>query len=618
MRALFLTLLLAATATARAERAITIDVDARGVARRLVAAHLVIPAQPGKLVLRYAKWIPGEHGPTGPIGSISKLVITAGGKPIAWRRDPVELFAFTVDVPKGVTEVSADVELVLPESGDFSSGATATESLAVVSWNYVMLFPDGKSSDDVRCRASVRLPKDWKAATALPIARQTGDRLELAEVSLTTLIDSPVLAGKYFREIVLADAPRARLAIAADSAEALAVPDDIVAGYKRLIAEAGALFGGRHYKSYTFLLTLSDRVAHFGLEHHESSDDRMPERVFLDDDDTTRHRTGQLLSHEYVHSWNGKYRRPAGLAPGHFDVPMQGELLWVYEGLTEYLGMVLAARAGLDTPDNMRARFAFDAGQLEAGGGRAWRPLADTAVAAQQLYGPGSGWVSRSRSVDFYPEGAMLWLEVDAIIRARTKGAKSLDDFCKAFYGGNDGTVGVVSYKLEDVINTLGSVTPYDWRGFVDQRVFGLRVKPPVEGLEASGWKLAYTPKLPAVQKMSESLGKFVAEPWSVGLVYDEHNTVLDVTPGSPADRAGIAPAMKLVAVDGRAITSERFRDAIARTKDHPGMDLIVQHGDTFFTVKLDVRGGPRYPGLERAKGSDDLLTAIFAARAKP
>jgi predicted metalloprotease with PDZ domain len=615
LRAIVPTLLLAATATAYADRAITVDVDARNMARRLVSAHLVIPAQPGKVVLRYAKWMPGEHGPTGPIAAISKLVLTAAGKPLAWTRDPIDLYTFNVDVPKGATEIAADVELVLPESGEFSSGATATENLAVVSWNHVLLFPDGKSSDDVRCKASVRLPKDWKSATALPIARQNGDRLDLSEVSLTTLVDSPVLAGKYFREIVLADAPRARLVIVSDSQEALAVPDEVIAGYKRLVAEAGALFGARHYKSYTFLLTLSDRVAHFGLEHHESSDDRLPERVFLDDDDTMRHRPGQLLSHEYVHSWNGKYRRPAGLAPGRFDVPMQGDLLWVYEGLTEYLGMILSARAGLDSAENQRARFAVDAGQLEVGAGRAWRPLADTAVAAQQLYGPGAGWLSRARSVDYYPEGALLWLEIDAIIRAKTKGAKSLDDFCKAFYGTNDGMVGVVPYKLDDVIETLNSVTPYDWRGFLDKRVFGLRPKAPVEGLEAAGWKLVYQPKLPATLKASEAMWKYLEETWTAGLVLDEHQVVADVVPGSPADRAGIAPAMKIVAVDGRSFSPERFREAIARTKDHPGMDLLVQHGDTFFTAKLDLRGGPRYPGLERVGGSEDLLGAIFTAK---
>jgi predicted metalloprotease with PDZ domain len=613
MKKLLLLMMLAQAAHAAP---VTIDVDARDMPRRLLRAHLAIPVQPGKLVLRYAKWMPGEHGPTGPIESMSKLALTAGGKPVAWTRDSVDLYAFTVEVPKGATELAADIEFVLPESGEFSAGATATESLGLVSWNHVALFPDGKTSDELRYRASLRLPKGWKLGTALPLARQQGDRADFGEVSLTTLVDSPVLAGSHVRDIPLGEAPHARLFIAADSDEALAVPDDIVAGYRRLVAEAGALFGARHYKSYTFLLTLSDRVAHFGLEHHESSDDRTLERVYLDDDPTVQHRPGMLLAHEYVHSWNGKYRRPARLMPGRFDVPMQGDLLWVYEGLTEYLGMVLAARALLDTGDNMRARFALDAGQLDTNAGRAWRPLADTAIAAQQLYGNGAGWWSRARGVDFYPEGALFWLEVDAIIRTKTKGAKSLDDFCKAFYGGKDGAVDVVPYELNDVIAALDSVVAYDWRGLIDRRIFGLRPKAPVEGLEAAGWKLVYKPNEPAPLKAQEQMNKLTAEPWSLGIVIGEHDVIGDVVPGSPADKAGLAPGMKVIAVGGRALTKERLRDAIARTKDHPGIELLVQHGDVYFTAKLDARGGPRFPALVPGY-SDDLLKQIFASKTK-
>ncbi|HSN27852.1 MAG TPA: hypothetical protein VLT45_16295, partial [Kofleriaceae bacterium] len=500
-------------------------------------------------------------------------------------------------------------------SGMFSGGATATENLGIVSWNHVALFPDGKTSDEIRVKASVRLPAGWKFGTAVPV-RAAGDRLDVPETSLTTLIDSPVLAGSHVREISLSEtAPKARIVIAADSDEALAVPDDIVAGYRKLVIEAGALFGARHYRSYTFLLTLSDRVAHFGLEHHESSDDRTDERVFLDDNATVRHRTGYLLAHEYVHSWNGKFRRPAGLAPGHYDVPMQGDLLWVYEGLTEYLGLVLTARAGLDTPEHVRETFAEDAGQLASASGRQWRPLEDTAVDAQQLYG-GAGWWSRTRGVDYYPEGALFWLEVDSIIRAKTHGQKSMDDFCKAFYGIKDGAVEVVPYKLDDVIATLNSVVAYDWKGLIERRIYSVRDKAPVEGLEAAGWKLAYMPTKPDVQKAAETMRKYISERWSVGIVVGEKGVIEDVTPGSPADKAGIAPAMKLIAVNGRELTPERLADAIARTKTKPGMELLVEHGDLYLPMKLDARGGPRYPALQRGPGND-LMSAIFAARTK-
>jgi predicted metalloprotease with PDZ domain len=605
-------MLLVLTSPAYADRAITVDVDAREAPRRLLRAHLVIPAQPGKLVLRYAKWIPGEHGPTGPIAGMSSIVLTAGGKPVTWTRDPVDLYALSLDVPKGASEVAADVEFVLPESGDFSAGASATENLDVLSWNYVTLYPDGTSADVLRVKPSLRLPAGWKIGTALPIGKTSGDRTDFDEVSLTTLVDSPVLSGSHLREIALGD--KARIVIASDDEAALAVPDDIVAGYKRLVTEASALFGARHYKSYTFLLTLSDRVPSFGLEHHESSDDRAPERSFLNTG--TKHRVGTLLAHEYVHSWNGKYRRPAGLLPGRFDATLDTELLWVYEGLTEYLGMVLAARAGLVTPEEMRSIFALDAGHL-SGGGRSWRPLADTAVAAQQLY-EGSGWAARSRSVDYYPEGALLWLEVDAIIRGKTHGAKSIDDFCKAFHGGKDGAVEVATYTLEDVTATLGKVAQFDWKGFFARRVYAVRAPAPVEGLEASGWRLAYGAAMPPWLEAQEHYRKTTNEVWTAGVVIDEHSSrIEDVAPGSPADKAGIAPNMKIIAVNTRAYTPERLRDAIAATKTKPGLELLVQHGDTFLTKKLDVRGGPRFPTLERVNGSEDLLTAIFAAKAK-
>ena len=613
LRAVLVLVVLAGAA--RADRPITIDVDAREMPRRLLKGHLTIPAQPGKLLLRYPKWIPGEHGPSGPFDRVAKMVFTAGGKTLTWTRDPAEMFAIQVDVPAGATSIAADLEFVLPESGAFSGGATATEELGVMSWNHVVLYPDGKTTDQLQYKPSVTLPKGWKLATALTGAKTSGDRTEFAAVSLTTLVDSPVMAGTHMRVLDLGGSPKVSLALAADSEEALAVPDTILASYKRLVAEATALFGAHHYRSYTFLLTLSDRVAHFGLEHHESSDDRVPERVFLEDE--MKSAPGLLLAHEYVHSWNGKYRRPAGLQPGRFDVPMNGELLWVYEGLTEYLGQVLAARAGIDTPENMRTWFALQAARVETNVGRTWRPLVDTAVAAQALYGDPTGWPSRARSVDYYPEGQQFWLEVDATIRAKTKGAKSLDDFCVAFFGGKDGAAEVVSYTLDDVVAALDKVVANDWRGLIKTRVYSLRPKAPVEGLEAAGWNLVYQPKLTATQKGNEKTWGFASEAWSVGLGLDDGNGVTDVVPGSGADKAGIAPAMKIIAVNGRAYSLDRLRAAIAASNKQPNIELILTHGDAYLTAKLLVKSGARYPDLAKGK-TTDYLTPILSAKSKP
>jgi predicted metalloprotease with PDZ domain len=597
------------TGAAHADRPITLDVDAREMPRRLLHAHLTIPAKPGKLLLKYPKWIPGEHGPSGPIDHVSKMVFTAGGKPLRWTRDPVELFNFTVDVPQGVSEIAVDLDMVLPSSGEFSGGGSATARVGLLSWNHVLLYPDGKSSDDLRYKASVTFPKGWKVVSPLA-GKASGDRTVFEETSLTTLVDSPVQAGVYVRQYELANSPRVVLSVAADSDEATVVPDAALASYKKLVTEAGALFGVHHYHAYTFLLTLSDNVAHFGLEHHESSDDRLGERMFLDED--KRSGVGLLLAHEYVHSWNGKYRRPAGLQPGHFDLPMNDELLWVYEGLTEYLGLVIAARAGVDTPEFFRAQFATNAASLE--GGRSWRPLVDTAVDASQLYGNPSGWVGRTRSVDYYPEGALFWVEVDAIIRAKTNNAKSLDDFCHAFHGGKDGSVDVAPYTLDDVIAGLDKVVTYDWRGLIKKRVYDVRAKTPVEGLEAAGWNLTWVTKPTGPINRYEKENEEVVEDWSVGFSVDKDNALTDVLVGSPADRAGLIPGMKLIAINARTYSTERLRAAVATKKP---FDVIAQQGDTFITAKLDTKTGPRFPDLAKAK-TTDYLTPIFSAKSKP
>lgn len=588
---------------------ITIDVDARDMPRRLIRARLTMPVKPGKVVIKYPKWIPGEHAPSGPIDHISKIVFTAGGKPLTWARDPIDLYTFNVDVPQGASKLTADLEMVLPASGAFSGGGSATARLGVLSWNHIVLYPDGKTSDELRYRASLTAPKGWKVASPLATTK-SGDRTEFEETSLTALVDSPVQVGLFMREYELAKSPKVRLVVAADSEDALAVPDAQLTSYKRLVTEAAALFGTRHYRSYTFLLTLSDGVAHFGLEHHESSDNRLPERMFLDED--KRASVGLLLAHEYIHSWNGKYRRPAGLQIGRFDVAMNDELLWVYEGLTEYLGMVLAARAGVHSPEYFRSRFAADVTRLE--GGRSWRPLVDTAVSAQQIYGNPSGWPSRARSLDYYPEGAQFWLEVDATIRGKTKNAKSLDDFCRAFLAGKDGGAEVVPYTLDDVIGALEKVVANDWRGLIQKRVYQVRAKTPTEGIEAAGWNVTYVPTLTPAVKQTEATWKVFLEPWSIGLVLDKDAAVADVIPGSAADRAGIVPGTKLLAVNSRAYSLTRLREAIAKKAP---VELIGQQGDRFFTAKLDSKSGARYPDLTRNKGAD-YLTSIFSALSKP
>src|SRR6266487_3648761 len=485
-------LLLAASALAQKAR-IALNVDATDAPRKILHARLRIPAQSGPLTLLYPKWLPGEHSPSGPISDLVAITMNAGGKPVPWRRAADDMFAFHLDVPAGAEAVEVAVDFLLPPgSAGFSSGASATAQLLDLSWNYVVLYPEGAKASELQYAATLRLPDGWKFGTALPQARESPGVLEFSPVSLETLVDSPLIAGAHFRTVDLNPGakPSHSLHVVADSAAALELKPEDAGHFSHLTAETGALFGARHYRGYSFLLTLSEHVAHFGLEHHESSDNRAPERMLIDED--LRKNWATLLPHEMVHSWNGKYRRPVGLATPDYHQPMKGELLWMYEGLTDYLGSILAARTGLRTPEDQREQLAGISAYLDRYPGRSWRPLIDTTVAAQLLYfarPEGTAW---RRSVDFYREGDLIWLEADVLIRQKTQGRRSLDDFCKTFHGGESGEPKVLPYTLDDVLTALNQVAAHDWREFFQTRVYATNPRAPLGGIEGSGWRLIY------------------------------------------------------------------------------------------------------------------------------
>ena len=593
---------------------IRLEVDARDAPRKLFHARMTIPASPGPLTLLYPKWLPGEHGPTGPIADVAGFRITAGGRTIPWTRDPIEMYAFLCEVPAGASDIEVSLDLLSPASaGQFSSGSSATATLALVSWNQFLVYPKGVDTDALLYAATLRLPAGWSHGTSL--TEEGGgagsDVVRFAPVSLTTLVDSPVLAGQHFRVVTLSEtAPVHRIDIAADSAAALEMNAHSLRSLKNLVAETGALFAARHYRRYDFLLTLSDSVAHFGLEHHESSDDRVAERSLVDEE-KRKANLADLLPHEMVHSWNGKYRRPAGLMPGHFDQPMRGELLWVYEGLTQYLGEVLSARTGNLTNDQYRESLAITVADMEATKGRAWRPLADTAVAAQVLYGARPDWASWRRGVDFYPESNLLWLEADTLIRRETRGKKSLDDFCRLFYGGTSGAPAVVPYGADDVFAALNQIVPHDWKRFWNERLQSTSPAAPVNGILASGWKLAWTDTPSEMQRAREEAGKTTDVRYSIGFAVGPEGAIPDVVPDSPAARAGIGPGMRLVAVNGRRWSRESLREAIRGSRSAP-VELLVENGDFYRTHRLEYSGGERYPRLERDSGKPDLLTSIL------
>jgi predicted metalloprotease with PDZ domain len=601
----------------RAALPTTVEVDAREAPRGIEHVHLVMPVQPGKLTLLYPKWLPGEHAPTGPIGGMAALKFSVNGNRLEWQRDADNMFAFHLVIPAGANalDILFDVDAVSDASDD-NALRLSTESVAIVLWNELVLYPAGVQSDAMQFTAKLTVPSGWQIGTALPQTGAAGATTQFATVTLTTLIDSPVITGRHFRTVDLDGTPAAYLHIAADSEAALAITPETTAQLRKLVREATTLFGATHYNEYHFLLTLSDRIAYEGIEHHQSSDNRLAERALIDDE--LRHSSGMqtLLSHEYVHSWNGKYRRPAGLATGNYDAPMHGELLWVYEGLTEYLGTVLAARSGLASPTDSRDTWANDAAWLQTRQGRDWRPLADTAVAAQISYTQASQWRARTRATDFYIESAMLWLEADTLIRTKTQGAKSLDDFCRLFYGPPSTGPKVIPYIFDDVVKALDSVMPYDWRGFWTVRLNRLTPTAPLEGLAASGWHLRFAAEPSAEQKGEAALNKQTNLNYSLGFALKDDGAVIaDVLPGSPADAAGLAPDSALIAVDARKYSKDVLDDALKSAADTTRtIKLLVEKDEMFGTVDLRYAGGPRYPRLERDAGPD-LLTAISAPR---
>jgi len=596
---------------------ITLAVDASDAPRKMIHAQLRIPAKPGTLTLYYPKWIPGEHGPTGPITDLTGLKFTAGGKTLKWRRDLLDGFTFHVEVPAGENQVTANLDYASTASSEpgYSSGLSATEKLYIVSWNTLLLYPAGYGSDQLTYNASLRLPPGWKLGTSLRISNQAGSEVHFAPVSLTMLVDGPVLAGEYLKVVPLStENPPAELDLAADSAAALDAPAEVWEHYRNLVKQAGLLFGARHYRDYHFLLTLSDHVAHFGLEHHESNDSRVDERSLIEEDG--RKDTAGLLPHEYVHSWNGKYRRPADLATPDYEQPMQTDLLWVYEGLTSYLGDVLSARSGERTQSLARDNLAQIAAELDHRSGRVWRNLQDTADGVPSMQDAPHSWSDYRRPLDYYDEDVLTWLWADVIIRQQTKGAKSLDDFCKLFHGAPSGPPMVKTYNFDDVVNALNQIAPYDWRAFWTERLSNHGPDAPLGGLQGSGWKLVYDEFPSELDRARGADGKNMNARYSLGFTLGNDGVVGDTVEGMIAAKAGIGPGMKIVAINGRRLTADVWRDAIRASKTGSSpIELIVENTDYFRVVKLDYHGGEKFPHLVRDESKPDLLTEIYRAK---
>jgi predicted metalloprotease with PDZ domain len=595
-------------------QAIQLHVDLTDAPRNIYHAHLRIPVKPGAMTLVFPKWIPGNHRPSGPIGALTGIKMQAMDRPLAWARDPVDMYAFHVTVPAGADELQVSLDAITTQDSAGGGGPAASSNLLDLNWNAVVLYPQGAKSDAVEFAPSVTLPANWKFGTALAVARADADKIEFAPTSLTTLIDSPLIAGLFYRRIELTkpgEAPVHFMDLVADSEAELAMKPEDLAAYQKLVAETGALFGARHYRQYHFLYTLSDVVGGHGLEHHESNDSAAAGRTLLDDD---LHLVfADLVPHEFAHSWNGKYRRPAGLATPDYQEPMVGDLLWVYEGFTEYLGTLLAARSGLWSPAQYREALAHTAAELDHRTGRNWRPLEDTARSVQILRMTGPQWSSWRRGLDYYPEGELIWLEVDATIRQQTHGQRSLNDFCRSFHGGESGPPKVVPYTFDDIVRALNEVAPYDWATLLRERVGATTTHAPLGGIERGGWKLVYN-DLPNLHAQAiEKLAKFSDFSYSMGFSVSENGEFYDVIAGSPAHAAGLGPGMKLIAVNGRKYSPPTMHAALkaAQASADP-IELLVENAQYIKTYSVVYHGGDQNPHLERVSDQPDLLSDIL------
>ncbi|HSC44861.1 MAG TPA: hypothetical protein VLC94_03480 [Candidatus Acidoferrum sp.] len=615
-----------ANARAQSQQPIKLEVDLRDAPRRIYHSKMQFPVKPGPLTLVYPKWIPGEHAPNGPIVDVTGLHFRGNGQEIVWHRDDLDLYAFHCEIPAGVAALDVTLDYLLPKEEGTAGSPSASAQVAVLPWNLVVLYPQNTRTDDVMFSASVRVPTGWKFATSLERASgapsQAEDSASFETISLTRLVDSPLLAGAFFKTYDLAPGqqPAHRLNIAADSAVATTLTSEELHHLRQLVAETGSLFGARHYRHYDFMLALTDHLPVNGLEHHESSDNRAPEKTLLDPDSLET--VMDLLPHEFFHSWNGKYRRPAGLATANYQEPMKGDLLWIYEGLTQYYGVMLAARSGFWTPKQLREYLAATAASLNDGRpGRTWRDLQDVAISSQILYGTRPAGSSWRRPVDYYEESTLIWLEADTIIRRESKGQKSLDDFCRKFHGTEDHAIKVVPYTLDDVVATMNSVAPYDWKNFFDERLRSHGPGAPLGGVENSGWKLSYNELINDHERAEENTNGAVDLSFSLGFTAqvplgDDANTIVDVLPGSPAAKAGIAAGMKLVAVNGRKWSPDLLRLAIRDAKNNKEpIELLLENDDFFKSFTLDYHGGERYPHLESTQRTD-VLSEIARRRA--
>jgi predicted metalloprotease with PDZ domain len=593
---------------------LSLNVDLTNINDRILNVHETIPVKGRQVTLLYPEWLPGTHSPSNPIGEMAGLVVTAGGNRVPWVRDRVNMYAFHVDVPAGATALDVNFQFLAPI--DPKRGRISAK-FADVTWNSVLLYPAGYFSRDIKFATTLRMPDGWKFACALDVKSQDGSVVQFKDTTLNTLIDSPLYAGVNFKRVDLSSAPDnlVYLDIFADKPADLEITPEELQYHKNLVVEAQKLFNSHHYDHYDFLFSVSVVVSGKGLEHHQSSEDGARANYFTDWAAGIPGRA--LLPHEYTHSWNGKFRRPADLWTPNFNVPMRNDLLWVYEGLTDYYGNVLTARSGMRTPEQARDDIARTVASFEISPGRTWRSLVDTTnqpIISSHGATP-MAWPSWQRTADYYPESDLIWLDADTKIRELSGGKKSLDDFAKLFYGIDNGSYVTVTYTFDDLVKALNTVQPFDWAGFLRTRVYDVAPQVPENGITQGGYRLVYNDNQPDSVKHADPTNP-TSFATSLGFSVKADGGLGDVWWDSLAFKANITPDMQVEAVNDQKFTVAILREAIlASEKSKDPIKLLLKRGDDFLTVSLDYHGGMRYPHLERVESTPDRLDDILSAK---
>lgn len=591
---------------------IVLKVDASNFAQQIFRVRQTIPAKPGKLTLLYPQWVVANHGPSGALNQFAGLKASANGKPLEWKRDPLNVWAFAIDVPADASAVDVEFQYLSPIEAN-QGRTTFTADILGVQWQSLALYPAGYRSRDITVQPNLTVPPGWQFGSALETAARVGDEIAFKPLDLETLLDSPLFAGRYFRRIDLDPGAKVpvHLNVVADSAEQLAATPEQIAPHRALVQQAYKLFDSKHYRHYDFLFAISDEFGGIGREHHESSENGVKTGYFTEWAKYEARR--ELLAHEFAHSWNGKFRRPAGQDVPNFNTPLDNSLLWVYEGQTQYWGAVLAARAGLISAEHTRDLLAASAARLDNVKGREWRAVQDTTYDPIVNARRPQVWNNWQRGEDYYQEGQLIWLDADTQIRELSGGKRSLDDFARAFFGVDDGVHVAKHYTFDDVVAALNAVQPYDWAQFLRSRVDGHGPGAPLDGLARSGWKLVYTDQQTPFLKAQEEQSKSANFQYSLGFSVGAEGKLEAFQWEGVGFKAGMSGGSTLLAVNGRAYKPELLRAAVSAAKEgKEPIQLLVKKGALYQTYALDYHGGLKYPRLERVKGAPDRLEAIL------